>query len=270
MPQLREDLLLRLPVALGAAAMLRAGAPGEGLHALLRVPRDALLPRQGGALTRAGLPSRASSRPGRRDHKSVSDPLPPLSPPRPPHGGVRAQGCAGGAWGPRRVSAGRAGTLRISGPERLAQTQTRSGQGVPALLRRIGPRPRASSPGKAPVGIWTPHSAAQWRALGPPWASGRLGPPELPQRSPVAFLATAAYAHGGCGTSDLGPPGRGGPSGDRGEASNTPTWVLSPAPLRVSRTWPRMIPETSGCGPQVKTGCYGPPSKCPPKLPRLR
>lgn len=50
------DLLLALLVALGAAAALRAGEAGPRVHALLHVPRHALLQRQGGHLTRRASP----------------------------------------------------------------------------------------------------------------------------------------------------------------------------------------------------------------------
>lgn len=51
-----SDLLLPLLLALGATAALWAGEARTRVHALLRVPRHALLQRQGGLLTRAPAP----------------------------------------------------------------------------------------------------------------------------------------------------------------------------------------------------------------------
>lgn len=53
-PPRLPDLLLALLLALGPAAPLRAGEARAGVHALLRVPRHALLQRQGGRLTPRG------------------------------------------------------------------------------------------------------------------------------------------------------------------------------------------------------------------------
>lgn len=76
------DLLLPLLPALGPAAPLRAGEAGASVHALLHVPRHALLQRQGGHLTRGGAQPhpRGPRTPGWRRQGPVL--LPPPSRPQ--------------------------------------------------------------------------------------------------------------------------------------------------------------------------------------------
>lgn len=126
------DLLLALLLALGAAAALRAGEAGPRVHALLHVPRHALLQRQGGHLTgpagapgsREGppLPRRASAtRAGRPLAGGASPRLicllaPPLRGLRAPGlqnssaSAPRLQGPPARCRAPRRSAAASAGT----------------------------------------------------------------------------------------------------------------------------------------------------------------
>lgn len=195
------DLLLALLLALGAAAALRAGEAGPRVHALLHVPRHALLQRQGGRLTGPrAAPRRA---PGRG----------PRCPPRLRHPGGPSAGRRGFAAshlpaGPAPAGAAGAGTpelqcLRpppagpsgpVQGPTEVSCSQrgdlgcqARAGVDPAASLRR---RRRLSRSGRSALPGRVRGATQSSRTASPmSWPNGeRLGCPlSLQGSAPTAL-----------------------------------------------------------------------------------
>ena len=194
------DLLLALLLALGAAAALRAGEAGPRVHALLHVPRHALLQRQGGHLTR-----RASPRAPQDSREGAPTAAPRLCHPGGPSAGRRGFAASHLPAGPAAAGAAGARTPELqclrpppAGPSGLVQRPTEvscsqrgdlgcqawAWVGPPALLRcrlRLSCSGRSALPGRVMLTYRRGGTQSRRRASPISWTNGeRPGCPLSP------------------------------------------------------------------------------------------